>query len=555
MKNIFILTLSFLLVQTSHLFGQRHDECGTVPSEQYLRNLESSIVERERLTDEYYQQLSVGRAASFNIPIQFHVTRTSDGEDQAVSDEDILTVLSDMNAAFAPMDITFMSCGQTKFIDNTSLHTNFNKDADDDKLNQYDDKYVLNIYLVGDLDGLNGYSKFPEDQIDRAVIEAENALTSTVIHEIGHYFSLLHTYSTSRGDELVDGSNCLTSGDLICDTPPDPGERSFFSNCTYIGTAKDPAGLSYAPDGFNYMGRGQNTCRNRFSALQQSRILASVMMDRYYLVDCSQAEPVNACSSTIESFPYEESFENYTGGTDWKQNFDDQFGWNWGASTPSSGTGPEEAMDGNYFMFTEASDYQNATGIVTSPCFDFRNQSEAQASFSYHMYGVDMGKLELQVSQDEGTTWATVWAQEGNKGDQWNSADVNLNQYVGNTLQLRFSARIVSGSKGDMAIDNIVVSNGVITSVQPIENTEDKLVFYPNPASQTLTIRYQSLDLLQSRLLVTSIDGRIIYDELIDNSGTSEVYNIDISGWKIGAYFVRITGGSKEQNATFIRRP
>ncbi|MEP1782919.1 T9SS type A sorting domain-containing protein [Reichenbachiella sp.] len=556
MKNIILTVLSLLFGLTISSFGQSNDTCGAVPGEMYLDHLISSLGAREELINQYYQERSSARTTSISIPVQFHVTRTDDGENQAVSDVNILSVLDNLNAAYAPMNMTFMACGQTKFIDNTSLHTNFKKDTDDTMLDQYDDKFVLNFYLVGNLDGLNGYAKFPQDQIDRVVVEAENALTSTVIHEVGHYFSLLHTYSTSRGIELVDGSNCLVSGDLICDTPPDPGERDYFSNCTYVGTVTDPEGRAYAPDGFNYMGKGENTCRNRFSTMQQQRILASAMMDRYYLVDCSQTEPTITCTNTIESFPYEESFEDYAGGTAWKQNIDDQFGWEVGASTPSSDTGPDQAKDGNYFMFTESSDYQNATGIITGPCFNLQNQSASEISFSYHMFGVDIGKLELQIDQDESGTWTTIWGQQGNKGDQWLEATVSLNQYLGSTVQLRFSARTAGGSKGDIALDEVVVSDGtVLASVGGESINEDRLILYPNPVSETMTIQYKRAFLVRQTLLITSIDGRTMYNEPLDNLNTSGELRLDVSRWSAGTYIVRMTGQTGDQTTTFVRQP
>ena len=76
---------------------------------------------------------------------------------------------------------------------------------------------------------------------------------------MGHYFGLPHTFSTSDGNELVDGSNCSTAGDGICDTPADPfvdgddvssyinGDDVFY----YMG--KDINGEYYSPLIGNYM--------------------------------------------------------------------------------------------------------------------------------------------------------------------------------------------------------------------------------------------------------------------------------------------------------------
>ena len=67
---------------------------------------------------------------------------------------------------------------------------------------------------------------------------------------------LYHTHQTSRfGYELVSGSNCDTAGDLICDTPADPGLSSsnVDTTCKYKGTSRDPDGNTYNPDTRNVM--------------------------------------------------------------------------------------------------------------------------------------------------------------------------------------------------------------------------------------------------------------------------------------------------------------
>lgn len=551
-----LLLLFFFTGQVGSSISQSKEECGSVPGQEYLGYLERTLTEREALAKKYIRDRQMGRVTSASIPVQFHVSRTTEGNDAAVSEADLVKVLDNVNASFSSMGISFTSCGQTRFIDDTFLHTNFEKDLHDPLLDQYDDKFVLNIYFFEDILDVNGYAKFPQDQVDRIVINNERALTSTVEHEIGHYFSLLHTYSTSRGAELVSGANCRVAGDFICDTPPDPGDRSDFSACIYVGGARDAAGDLYKPDGFNYMGRGQATCRNRFSLLQRERIMASLMMDRYYLVDCSQTAPeVNSCISTITSFPHKESFEDYTGGTEWRQNFDDDFGWRLRHRTSSGSTGPGQALDGDYFMYTEASDYMNATGILSSPCFDLQNQGTASISFGYHMYGTDIGKLELQITKDQGTTWATLWIQQGNKGNQWNTAVVTFDDYVSNIVQLRFVGKTSSGSKGDMAIDDIVVSSEeLITGIEQ-DNRGNTLSAYPNPARQTITIQYSDPGQDHATLYVTSTDGRIVYKErLADKTGLNQT-QLDLTLWSPGIYLVRITGQSKNRTTLFVHQP
>ena len=52
--------------------------------------------------------------------------------------------------------------------------------------------------------------------------------TSVISHEMGHCLGLYHTHSGSGCSdnancrENINGSNCSTCGDLVCDTPADP---------------------------------------------------------------------------------------------------------------------------------------------------------------------------------------------------------------------------------------------------------------------------------------------------------------------------------------------
>lgn len=82
----------------------------------------------------------------------------------------------------------------------------------------------------GDTTSICGYA-YLSGPNDRVIMDNDcGDNTSTLAHELGHYFSLLHTHSTSNGDELVDGSNCLNAGDLFCDTPADPRLSSSIVN-------------------------------------------------------------------------------------------------------------------------------------------------------------------------------------------------------------------------------------------------------------------------------------------------------------------------------------
>ena len=171
------------------------------------------------------------------------------------------------------------------------------------------------------------------------------------------------------------------------------------------------------------------------------------------------------CTSTVDTFPYSESFETNDG---WTQVTNDDGNWVRDASgTPSSGTGPSSGADGNFYMFLEASTNgstgqigSNATAILLSPCYDLSALSAATFSFSNHMFGTSVGSLTLEASTDGGT-WTSIWSQSGNQGNQWNTVNVDLASYLGETaVRLRFVGTTGSSWSSDIAIDAISLSTG-----------------------------------------------------------------------------------------------
>ncbi|WCO01589.1 immunoglobulin-like domain-containing protein [Psychroserpens ponticola] len=179
------------------------------------------------------------------------------------------------------------------------------------------------------------------------------------------------------------------------------------------------------------------------------------------------SEPSTGCSGGISTFPYSEGFENTLG--DWLQSNADDINWTIDANgTPSSNTGPSSASEGSYYLFVEASGtagYPTKQAILNSPCFNLTTLSEAMFTFKYHQYGsADMGTLDLEVSNDDGASWSTIWNSSGNLGNSWQTANVNLNAYVGGSIQLRFNRVTGNTWQADIAIDDVSLTEGEVVA-------------------------------------------------------------------------------------------
>ncbi|MEZ5045293.1 MAG: Ig-like domain-containing protein [Saprospiraceae bacterium] len=164
------------------------------------------------------------------------------------------------------------------------------------------------------------------------------------------------------------------------------------------------------------------------------------------------ANSVLNCAAYVSEFPYTESFENGPGL--WSEQVSTSIWLNDSGGTPSTATGPSAAIDGTYYMYTEASSNTDKTAILQGPCFALTDALSANFLFQYHMYGSAVGSLRLEASTD-GQNWVSLWSKTGLQGNQWRSADISLANYAGQLVSLRFYATTGSTFSSDMALDKL----------------------------------------------------------------------------------------------------
>lgn len=284
----FALFITVFLLATS-LSAQ--SECGTVQPPGYEPSVENSLTER-----------GPESGGLIVVPIHIHLLRRSNGN-SAITLQDAQTEIDTMNTYYADAGIIFVECVAAEIIDDDSLYY-YDANAEENILltNHYTQN-VLNIYFAGTVTlsaaPLCGYSYFPIGPFpkDAAFIAAACATNgSTTAHEVGHYMGLLHTHG-GNANELVDGSNCATDGDLICDTPADPNLQGWVDTaCVYQGNAVDANNQPYVPDTRNIMSYSDRYCRRHFSPMQCSLMNSVALGYRSYL-QCgptSVSEPVAA---------------------------------------------------------------------------------------------------------------------------------------------------------------------------------------------------------------------------------------------------------------------
>jgi hypothetical protein len=300
--------------------------CGTS-----ISDLKSIVNDMDALRTKYKGMVFTRGAVSY-VPIHFHVVAAANGTGR-VSKIKLLDLMDAVNKIYADngLELQFYLKG-FKDINNDAVYNtprtltgntiSFNNKVSD----------AINIFITNNAgttsdDGVLAYyskrytgREYETDWIvvSKAYAKPEQAIV--LAHELGHFFSLAHTFSgwepapfsptasnpcaprlasdefstvelASRG---ADG-NCATAADKFCDTPADynfgftqgrdwnnPGKP-----CVYNGIAKDPTCVAVDPDETNLMGYYLATtgCQSKFSAEQKAAMMRdySVNSARQYL--------------------------------------------------------------------------------------------------------------------------------------------------------------------------------------------------------------------------------------------------------------------------------
>jgi len=134
-----------------------------------------------------------------------------------------------------------------------------------------------------------------------------------LIHEMGHYLGLPHTFFGMEGTgsncgvhvsngERVDGSNCTTAADRICDTAPDNNANAGISCPNNMSCMQyDRDGVAFYPDVTNYMSYFL-PCLSRFTEGQElvmKNIIQNLRDDLLVLPAPMDLQPVTETANLL----------------------------------------------------------------------------------------------------------------------------------------------------------------------------------------------------------------------------------------------------------------
>ena len=320
--KIFAFLGMFLIA--SGLSAQERGVCGFLPTQEsmdHVRQLKQWIET---------QDLATFRSGAVTyVPVKIHLAGTSNGTGYK-SEGAVLDMLCELNEQYADQDIQFYIYGGFNYIPNNTLNTD--PASASLIMNGHKVNNAMNIFICQNADsgGIGETLGYYSNQYDWIVIKKTeiNGYSNTVPHEVGHYFSLLHPFNgwdctwwqeDIHGNpvsstiapcpsgappygnievEYVDGSNCNTAGDLLCDTPADYNLGFADGNdCNYTGNCMDPHGDVLMPMENNMMGYFNGCSDYEFTDMQKG-LMAADLAQRTYLAT-NYTPPATSITGTI----------------------------------------------------------------------------------------------------------------------------------------------------------------------------------------------------------------------------------------------------------------
>ncbi len=313
MRKITLLITAFLW---SGLAFSQQTTCGT---DEYHTELMDNNPVYKTAYEAYLNELtfiaqhtskqSHGKKAVVTIPVVFHIIHAYGPENISVDQimDQMRTVNEDfrrLNADTTNTRATFKSIATdteiefklatkdpdgncTDGITRTVSDLTFGGDEEVKKLIRWDYRRYLNIWVINNIgrSGSNGgiiagYSRFPyqtSESEDGIVINqmfvgsigtsSTKSAGRTLVHEIGHWLGLRHPFQDSGANPDCGNSNCQTSGDRVCDTPP-VLEATYGCPTNTNSCTNDSPDLPDQTE--NYMDYTDGRCTNMFTKGQKS---------------------------------------------------------------------------------------------------------------------------------------------------------------------------------------------------------------------------------------------------------------------------------------------
>ena len=574
-KLIIFLLLAHVF---SYNFSQENSfSCGTIMPQNYLEIESNSKSNYNYYINEFYNKIQLKTSTALtDIPVKIHVVRNDFGSTN-ISIDEILSEIDEANSFLQNSFIRINICDEINYINDSSLYEFDLEQVESLYSNHQDD--ILNIYFVESITTNNselcGYTYMPGNQnqfYDVIVMDNQctnSSVNQTLVHEFGHHFNLIHTHGPQNGvltNEFVNGANCSSAGDRVCDTPADPELNSSNVsnvNCLYSGNATDEYGLLFDPDPSNIMSYAPQICRDNFTIEQYARMYAGFHTFKTYY----------KCPSFNVDF-YSENIIDYCNDLMTVNFFDDSVGaisWEWDVNGDDIVDYTEQNFSHIYTpgVYDVTLKITNENESITKVFAEYINLDSSLFETSkiiLKLFVVDTGEntWELKNSNDEVIYSGGPYSETGQHIEELDIIESECYNFTifdssGNGLAASFGSSMpgyeyyqLKTEEGELIKYNqefgYEESTYISTNYLNInEIIKSDFFISPNPSDSFIKINY--FDVLPDYFEIYNINGRLIKMGEINDENDLTISTNDLSS---GMYFISISRGIEIKKLKFI---
>ena len=255
------------------------------------------MANRQLFTREEVTNLVTNRTTTY-VPVTIHNVAGNSSGLGKTSEQTILAFLCGLNAIYADQDVQFFMNGPILDRVSNNIYTNAGTSTSRNQMLSYRVFNTLNLIIGASTSNPTASWYDPSGDF---VFLLQQMLTSAAIteaHEIGHFFTLPHTFygwegntvNTTYPSGILPGcnfggfepervartgarANCQTAADGFCDTPAD--YFSYRVNCPFPAFS-DCDSVPLDPDESNFMSYATDACISTFSPEQKTAIAIDI---------------------------------------------------------------------------------------------------------------------------------------------------------------------------------------------------------------------------------------------------------------------------------------